>query len=285
MSQELSIEEKARELGWAPKESFRGDKEKWIDAEAYVKRGEELMPILRANNAKLLGEVSTLRGELSSTRDMLKAAAESIEALKEYNTEATLRTAKIESANLTEALKAARAEGDVEKEHEIAEQLEEHRQAIKEAGKPVVKKDEPVPTIKEDPAFVTWREENPWFGQGPSHDKRRSSVMLAIATELRNDPANTGLKGREFLDKVVDELEKTFPSQEPRRSGNGKVEGGGRGSGGSGGGGDVGKTYSDLPADVKVVCDRQAGRLVGPNRAYKTLNDWRAKYAEDYFNS
>ena len=43
---------KVQQLGWAPKESFRGDPQLWMDAKTYVNRGEQIMPILRKNNQK-----------------------------------------------------------------------------------------------------------------------------------------------------------------------------------------------------------------------------------------
>ena len=34
----------AREMGWRPKEEFRGEAEKWVDAETFVSRGEHFLP-------------------------------------------------------------------------------------------------------------------------------------------------------------------------------------------------------------------------------------------------
>lgn len=272
------IEAKAKELGWAPKEAFRGDPDKWIDAEAFVKRGEELMPILRANNTKLLGEISTLRGELSATRTMLNEATDAIDALKEVNNSTTIKDAKAKRVELAAALKVAREEGDVEGELEITDKLEEARKVIKDAEtEPEKKKPVVNGSAKDDPVFQAWLTENPWF----TTDKRRRSVTIAIANEIRGDPETANLVGKPFLDKVVVELEKTFPSNQ-RTNGKGKVAEGGRSSGG-GEGDDAGKTYSDLPADAKAVCDRQAQRVVGANRAFKDLNAWRTHYAIKYF--
>ena len=263
-------ETKARDLGWSPKEEFRGDPDKWIDAESFVKRGEELMPILKANNRKLHDEVSNLRGELGETKKLLGAAAESIEALKEFNTKATLKVAKEETGKLKDALKEARSEGDVDKELEIADQLKEHQAAIKAAETPAPKPTAP----SEDPAFKEWAKENEWFGK----DKRKSSIAIAIGNELKADPETKDLTGRAFLDKVTEEVEKTLGGTKP--NGAGKVEGGGRSSGGSSGGS---KTFSELPPDAKAACDKLGVRLVGPGRAYATAADWRKQYTAKYF--
>lgn len=55
----------ARQLGWVPQEEFRGDQSRWVDADSFVKRGHEVMPILKANNARLMGEVTSLKATLT----------------------------------------------------------------------------------------------------------------------------------------------------------------------------------------------------------------------------
>lgn len=44
-----SAEAKAREMGWVPKEEYRGDPSGWRDADEFVRRGEEVLPIVRSN--------------------------------------------------------------------------------------------------------------------------------------------------------------------------------------------------------------------------------------------
>lgn len=265
-----NVEVKAKELGWSPKEEFRGDPEKWIDAETFVKRGEELMPLLKANNRKLHDELSNVRSELTKTQNLLNNAAESIEALKEFNNKETLKVAKEERGKLAAALKEARNEGDVEKELEIADKLEEQKVAIKAAEAPPAKS-EPIKATADDPVFQEWRKDNPWFGE----DEFKSDVALAIGNRLKiKEPS---LTGRAFLDKVSEEVDKRLGSI--RSNGVGKVEGA-RGGGGSP---EAGKTYSDLPAEAKAACDKQAQRLVGQGRAFKDANEWRKHYAKKYF--
>ena len=47
------VEQEARLLGWVPQEEFRGNKDNWETAEAFVERGQHLMPIRRQNNVRL----------------------------------------------------------------------------------------------------------------------------------------------------------------------------------------------------------------------------------------
>ena len=47
------VEQEARTLGWVPAEEFKGDPNRWVDAETFVERGHTVMPILRKNNERL----------------------------------------------------------------------------------------------------------------------------------------------------------------------------------------------------------------------------------------
>jgi len=272
------VEVKAREMGWAPKEEFRGDPEKWIDAETFVKRGEELMPLLKANNKRLSDDLNAVRSELRETKDLLKASAESIEALKEFNSNIVRREAKEKQKELKEALVEAKREGDVEKEVEITEQLQEHTAALKDAekkagngeGKP---KESSADDYTQNPDWKAWVKENEWF----SRDKRKTALALGIADDLKSNPETANLTGKAFLDKVSEEVEKIFGGP---RTGLDKVEGGGRGTSKGGG-----KSFADLPEEARQACERQAERLVGPGRAFKSTKEWRDHYAKQYFGA
>lgn len=120
---------------------------------------------------------------------------------------------------------------------------------------------------------MAWQEENSWFGESPL----KTAVAQMVAAQLRRKGDMS--VGRTFLDKVTAATEKELGSMGARPTGS-KVEAS-RG-GGTGGKGNS-KTYNDMPADAKAACDGFANKVVGDNRAYKTLDDWRKKYATDYF--
>lgn len=276
MTQE--IEEKARELGWSPKEEFRGDPEKWIDAETFVRRGEELMPLLKATTRKQSEKIATLEASLKKTTDLLAAATDSIEALKESTSKAAIKEVKAQHEQLKQSLKEAKQSGDVDAELEIQDKLQETREALKEAEAPAkpVKKEEPV-DFTQTPEWKAWHAENPWFGQ----DKRKTALALGISQDLRAN-GETAV-GKAFYDKVTEEMNAMLGTKaESRRESPSKVEGDTRGSSSSGGRGN-GKSYEDLPAEAKAACERQSKRLVGEGRAFKTIGDWRKHYTNLYF--
>ena len=275
-------------MGWRPKEEFRGDTSKWVDAETFVSRGENFIPILRADREKLRGEVAETKAALSETQRALKASQEAIEALQQYHAEDTARQVEKAKKDLVKQLKQARDEGDVEAEVEIQDELTKIRtaQAAAPAPAPLMRVSvTPVsaaagpaapaaPAV--DPDQAVWLEANTWFKTSP----RLRGLAMGVAEELRAKQPT--LKGKAFYEAIDAEMEEYL---DPPSRGADKVQGGrGPSSSSSGSSGGRKKTYADLPADAKSACDGYASKLVGPGRAHKDLASWQAAYAADYFS-
>lgn len=274
-----NVEGEAKALGWVPKEEFRGNPEKWVDADSFVERGKSIMPILRKNNEKLLSDVNQLRGELGTLKSALVASTEAIEALKSFHGEETKRQVAAARKELIAQLTKAREANDVEAEVKITGELHDLKVAESAADRRGGDDDNdddaayrPSTDYTTKDWYQAWSSDNAWFGT----DKRRTSLAIGIAEELRQ--SNPELRERAFLDRVVQEVEKMLGGNS-RRQGADKVEG----SRGGGNGGSTGKGYGDLPADAKAACDRQAGRLVGEGRAFKDIAAWRKYYTATYF--
>lgn len=259
------MESEAKELGWVPKEEWRGDPDKWRPAEEFVERGKTVMPILRKNNERLQGQISELHATVGGLQASLQEAREALDAMREYGEETARKAYDKAVKDLKEQRRAALKEGDTERALEIEdalEQVEEPKPLAKPAAKPATPTG---PAAEEHPEYKAWKADNPW-----TNDKEKAAYAQAMGQYLRSSGDTT--VGRAFLDKLTAEVEKRFgqpptPSRvegstgEPRRSG---------------------RTYADLPAEAKQACDRFASRLVGPNKAYKDLDSWRKQYAKNY---
>lgn len=278
-----AIEKKAKGMGWIPKERFNGREDEFIPADEFVRRGEEMIPILRANNRKLEGELAEVRANAARNETLLRASQESIEELKNFNSSIAKERAEGRKKELLKGISEAKRAGDVEAETELQDQLQEHNNAMKAAGEPPGEKKPPGGSPppdpnawRKDPTMQAWMRDNEWFGR----DEAMTAYSSAVAARLKADPANSDVKGRTFLDMVSEEVVRRFDDGQRGRSS--KVEGG-RGSGEGGGAGSGKKSYSDLPADVKVVCERQGKKVVGEGRAFKTQDEWRKHYTKMYF--
>lgn len=266
-------ETRARTMGWLPLDKFEGPKERWVDADTYLRRGEEFLPILKANNRKLADQVSALEQENLTTKQQLKAASEAIDELKKFRSTLNKEKAIEQKRDITAAIVKARADGDVDAEVSLTEKLGDVSAAIKEADKPAPTTTPPTATQPElTPAAKEWMAANPWFSQ----DQRKTGLAMGLANEWKASGKPLGTK--EFFDHVDVELGKIFDPNASRRERPPKVEGGGGGSSDGGGG----RTFADLPAEAQAACNKSAARLVGKDRAYKTLADWRKAYVETY---
>jgi hypothetical protein len=262
------IEVKARDMGWAPKDEFRGKPELWVDAETYVERGEHVLPIVKAEKKRLEGEVQTLKGEVSTLQQLVKAGQESIEEFKKYHDEDSKRRVETAVAKLKAEMKQAREEGDIDREMEASDALAELR-----AAPPAKTNGEAKPDFTKQPWFQGWLQDNAWYGV----DKEKTAYAQGQAVFL--NMSGSPLRERAYLDEIAKLVQDKYPDINPRREAAGKVEGARSGSSQS----SSDRSYQDLPADVKTTCDKWGDKLVGPGKSFKTLADWRKKYAADYF--
>lgn len=267
------IQEQAEALGWIPPTRFKGDPERFIDAEDYIRRGEEVLPIVKQQNKKLKAELEEVKAVASANAAALKAAQDAIEQIEERHSVATQKAVENARAQLKAQLASASEAGDHEGVAELTDQLVQLNTAEKEEPK----KEKEVPAPYTPPQELTeWNEENPWFGT----DKRKTALALGIAQELREGGEKS--TGRVFFDKVKEEMEATLGTK-VRAAETSKVEGGRNGSDleGSRSGGK--KSFASLPADAKAACDADARQFVGPTKKHKTIDEWRARYAQIYY--
>lgn len=218
------VEAQASKIGWRPKEQFRGDPDRWIDAKTFVERGEQVLPIVKAELKKTKQEMAEVRAAAQEFYKLTEEAANRREAeWKEKYGQAVQDKA------------AAITKGDGEAAIEA-----EARQKDLEASRPEPKKEEP----KLHPSFVAWKERNDWFGT----DEERTDMAHAIGLRL----TRKGLQGDEFfkeLDAAMETRTQPTPRAGPQR--------GGRASGDTKGA----RSYDNLKPAFKDACDRMVGTL------------------------
>lgn len=283
----IQVEEQARHLGWVPQDEWKGPADKWRPANEFLARGEEIMPILKANNRRLSQQVSAQSNEVAQLRQQLAEQNEILSALKETNDEIAKERKEGQIRSLTEQIATAREANDVALESRLqarltnlTRELEEDKEeeSAGKRGRQQTRQNRPDPNVYlQSQWWQDWTEENPWYGEDPD----KTQLADFVSQRLRADPKNQGLKEKAFMDKVTAEVGR-LTGTKIGTSARSKVEGGG-GARGAGGGGD-GQSYTDLPADAKAACDRQAKRLVGDKPGmFKTEKEYRAYYAKKYF--
>ena len=232
--EQLDVEHDARQMGWAAKEEWQGNPDDWVDAEAFLKRGREITPILRKNNERLLKKVTQLEHDLLEAR-------QTFGEFKQYHD----KTLEQQRESALAQLRAARKEAIANSDGEAFEQIESHIKQV-EAFKGPGKPKEPEPVVEHPPEVKAWFKENAWYRD----DIVLQDVANEVAERLRR--GRPDLNGVEFLESVKTIVKERMPQKfrNPARNGPASVEGAApRAPKG-------GKSYNDLPAEAKEMCDR-----------------------------
>jgi len=277
MAEQTEVEQKARKMGWLPETEFRGKKEHWVDAEKYVERGDQFIPFLQADRRRLEVELSTVRGELNTLQTTLKEATETIDTLKEFRTELNKERVKELREDLVDGIKAARADGDVDKEIRLQEKLTEATEALKPVKEePKVKVTE-TPDVTKTPEWQDFVKDNPWWNEDPV----MRSASVAVGQILAAEGKLEGMTQAQRFAAIAKATKERFGLDEPARTS--RVE---SSRGGSTRQDDTTteKTYNDLPADAKAGCASFENRLVGKKKGqFPDVAAYRKYYAEEYF--
>jgi hypothetical protein len=263
------VQAEAEKLGWIPPTRYKGPAERFVDADEFIRRGETVLPILRKTNAELRAELAQVKQHNAQTQAALEQAQLAIQNIEERHTVATQKAVEKARAELKSQLAAASEAGDHIGVAELTEQMTKLNQAeAAPAGAPL--KRQPIAAPQPDPVLLTWQEDNPWFNK----DVRKTALAMGIAEDLHKSGVTA--RGREFLDMVSAEVEKTFspaPREDKVAPNKNSSTGGPRGA----------KSYSSMPKEARDACDADVRSFVGQGKKYKTADEWRAAYAKMYF--
>jgi hypothetical protein len=247
------LETRARAMGWTSKDEFKGDPAKWRDAGEFVERGENLLPLVKAQNKRLEREVAELK---QTTREFA-----------EHLSKTEQRAYDRAMADLKQQRKEALAAGDGEAFEKVDEAIDKLKtDAAAKAAKHAEKKDDG----GANPVYVEWETRNAWI-----KDAELSEYAEFAAQKLRT--AGEQATGTDFLDLVAQKVKAQFPARftNPRRETAQAVEGAApaRRSGG--------KAYADMPAEARAACDRMAKNgFAGDEKAQAKF---KADYVKQYF--
>lgn len=271
------VQEAAEKMGWQPAERFKGDPERFVDADQYIERGETVLPIVKAQNLKLHTQLDTLAAEAFETKKALAVAQTKIAEIEELHVVDKAKAIEIAKVETKAALAAASEAGDHTLVADLTNDLVELN--IPEPA-PMVQPpvEAPPKNWEPDADLKAFAAANPWWDGSSSLDKRKTAVALAVATELRD--AGETADGASFYAKVLEGVNETFPVAAPRID---KVESGPNGVGSDLRTHAAGNTsYAGLPAEAKAACMVDAPQFVGSDKRYKTEADWQARYAAIY---
>ena len=221
-------EEKARRMGWKPQDEYKGDPDRWTDAESFVKVGEERIPVMKENYRKL--------------EDNYKALEQKVKAQEDYQKHMAKVQYERAIKDLKEQKKVAVEEADTDK----YEKLEKQEEQIKTDYSPK-QPDTPRPPDE----VANWIARNTWY-QNPTLANKAAEIENKILEEeaLNSSddpfyqPKNTAERLEEVSRRIRAEFKKEPARKLPAVEG-ARMEPSKKAS----------KTYNDLPPEAKQACN------------------------------
>lgn len=257
----------AREHGWVPKEEFKGDESRWVDAETFMKRADEMMPLLKAQRDRLKREVEQLKKDF-------KRANSHMEGIEKRAYERAL-------ADLEEKHKNAVEAGDLKAATEAVKEIRELKPVANDERDPAVLKQQA------EEALDAFREENPWYDKANLAAASETEQLGRIYWDRmvdKNIALTKTMAPADFFAHVTELTKEKYPAlfaKAPRQKPASAVEGTTRGKPGG-----TSKSWDNLPPEAKSSFERMQGRgLLGVKPTgdkEKDLAASRAYYARTF---
>lgn len=181
---ERDYEAEARQHGWTPKEEFKGDPSRWVDATTFVERADQVMPLLKKQNEHLKREMEGLKKDIRRASEHFSKAEE-----RAYNRALAELTAKQD---------AAAEVGDVAGVQAVRKEIADLKADI-----PTTQPADLALEAKE--AEIDWREKNPWY------DKGGLPTDYANLLVEKHKAKTSEMAPAEFFDFIGAEVLKRYP--------------------------------------------------------------------------
>ena len=247
-----NYEAEARDMGWVPREEYRGKEENWRDAEDFVKRGETILPIVTAQNKKLRSEMEKREVDWQQRLDRLERAnTAAVEAQKKQH--------ESELTRIKEEQRIAAETGDFERYDSLDKQRDD------------LVKNPPGGETTSDPQ-AAWVAKNPWY----QTDFELNQTALQYSQFIgQNNPNMT-------LEDNLRQTEEFIKQKYPEKFGQPSLNGTAKQQHATVDGGSQlppppkkrGNVFRDLPAEAQEACKRFVAEGLVTEE----------EYIKDYFN-
>lgn len=235
----------AKRHGWTPKDGFKGDPAKWVDAETFVKRADEVMPFLKKQNDGLKREIDDLKKQFKQA--------------SKYFSKAEERAYERAMTDLQSRMDEAVESGDVAASRRVLKEMDD----LKADAPPAPGAEKPEINLEAEGRKIRdWIEHTDWYGPDTAKTKYADEILVPML-----GPAHEYEGGTEaWLAEIERRVERKFAPAKPN-----PVNGGGnRAAPGKGG-----KSFADLPPEAKKLCDKWvASGIVDSREAYVKGYDW-----------
>lgn len=210
---EAAVKEASR-MGWRPQEEYRGPPGGWRTAEEFLKRGQDILPIVRKDLAKERARADNMENEIKALRlkvDEQKVVMEDLLRMARTASEQGYKRALDE---LKAQKRAAAQEGDINKVVLLDEQINEvtaERAAStkpENTRQPVSEPTKKEPVQQKNPVVEQFIAENPWFTNDPVLNRAMDTEHVLLLQEAPGLPLEENLERAKQI--VMDRFPKKF---------------------------------------------------------------------------
>lgn len=186
---ERDWESDARAMGWSPEEEFKGDKKQWIDAKTFVERGEQMMPILKAQNKALLKRISGMEKTINQARDFFSKSEQ-----RGYD-----RAMAEIKARQREAVRTGDEEAFEAAEKDLNDLQKDGNHQVSQAD-----------TAE---AFISFKEENEWYDGESRAAKLATEYADAVGRKTPLDKSSMG--PNEYFEWIAEQVKERYSDRYP----------------------------------------------------------------------
>ena len=251
------VEQRAKRMGHVSKEEFRGDPSKWIDAETFVKRAEEQLPLAQANLRKL-------DRQLAEQDQRIAEMTQSVKEITEFHKRAEERQRLVHEKELRELkvqMRQAVSDGDTERFDAVQQEIEDLQK---------VKPPEPSPAaptgtdsqqqgrapsnVDLSQRFGEWAARNPWYGPNQYMTEVANAASGIVMTRAKHENWDHERIFQEYDKEIRRQMPDKF--ENPKRKETSSVSHGSDSvpSGGPTHSVNGKKTFNHLPQEAKAQC-------------------------------
>lgn len=240
----------ARQHGWVPKDEFKGDPNRWVDAETFNTRADEVMPLLKKQNEHLKRELADVKKSTRRIVDHFEKDRQRLLSELEAKMEKAVEVGDVAGFKSLQKESADLAKEAPTPEYTRAEALE---------------------------AFDAFRDANPWFDRGnlgSATDTEKDALAYYYRMEEKHMERTKDLAPAAFFALIEGLVKEKYPSilaKAPRQKPPSDVAGATNGRQP----GPRGKGFNDLPPEAQRAADKWIKQgLIKDRAAYLASYDW-----------
>lgn len=246
-AEDKTLMERARRMGWRPKDQYSGDTSRWVDFKEFVERGDNELPILRERFRKLDTRLAGTETRLVETEKRLKESTEVLIELRDMSRVAETRGYE----RAVQDLRAREYKAVQEADTAAYAAIMQEKEALERSRPPAAASPPPPPPAaappQTNPVIDNWVNANPWFKTYPT----LNSYAMEMDREIEGEHPDWLLEDKlaEVRRRVVAKFPEKFENH--RRAAPAAVTTSSAAPPRS-----KGKTVKDLPPDARAALEK-----------------------------